>query len=907
MSRFPRRSRRDLPDPGSRRAAKRRPDPMAWLRSVAGQMFVLQFLIALLLVAVVATTLLFKERADKIEAAREHSLAAAEAFAHGPGLVDTLRGSDPTAVLQPLTEAVRAQAAVDFVTVMDRDGIRYTSPKTDLIGKKFHGDIGPPQNGRAITEVDTSPFGDEVQAIVPVTDAGGTVVGMVASGVTVRHVSSAVLQDVPIMLGAGAVALGLSTAGTAWVSRRLRRQTHGLGPAEMTRMYEHHDAVLHSVREGVIIVDGDGRVLMANDEARRLLDLPRTVEGLPVGGLGLPPRLADLLRFRRATSDEVVPVGGRQLVVNSRRTDRAGGPPGGVATLRDSTELHLLSEKVELGRQRLRLLYEASTGIGTTLDVRRTAQELADVARRFADCVTVDLAEPVLSGEEPQPGGEGEAPELLRVAASCQEDGRPLDRVDELHACPATTPTAESFATGRSVLVKDVRTSPHALSSDESVTRRALGHGLHSVITVPLSARGVLMGVAAFWRTGDSAPLDEDDLSLAEELSARAAVCIDNARRFTREHAMAVALQRSLLPRGLPDQRALEVAHRYLPAPGGVSGDWFDVIPLPGARVALVVGDVVGHGLHAAATMGRLRTAVQNFATLDLPPDELLGHLDELAARIDQETAAADRQPKVAGATCLYAVYDSTTGTCAVATAGHPAPALVLPDGTTDFPGLTTGPPLGVDGIPFEAAELSVPEGSSLVLFTDGLLRHPAHDVDARLALLHTTLARPGRAPEDTCTAVLDALVPDRQDDDIALLVARTRTLPADRIAQWEVPPDLAAVADSRNRALRKLREWSLDELEFTTELVLSELVTNAIRYASAPILVRLIHGNRLTCEVHDASSTSPHLRYAAMEDEGGRGLFLVAQLTAHWGTRYTPTGKIIWAEQEVPGNPAGS
>ncbi|MGW1197157.1 SpoIIE family protein phosphatase [Streptomyces sp. NPDC002536] len=865
---------------------------MAWLRSVAGQMFVLQFLIALLLVAAVATTLLFKERADKIQAAREQTLATAQAFAHGPGLVDALHGPDPTSVLQPLTEAVRTRAAIDFVTVMNRDGIRYTSRKTELIGKTFHGNLGPAQNGRASTETDTSPLGEEVQAIVPVTDAGGTVVGMVASGVTVRRVSSAVLQDVPIMLGAGAVALGLSTVGTAWVSRRLRRQTHGLGPAEMTRMYEHHDAVLHSVREGVIIVDGDGRVLMANDEARRLLDLPRTVEGIPVGDLGLPPRLADLLRFRRTTSDEVVPVGDRQLLVNSRRTDRAGGPPGGVATLRDSTELHVLSEKVELAQQRLRLLYEASTGIGTTLDVRRTAQELADVARRFADCATVDLAEPVLSGEEPQPGTENTATELLRVAAGCR---------DRVHACPTTAPTAESFTTGRSVLVKDVRTGPHDLSSDESVTRHVLDHGFHSVITVPLSARGVLMGVATFWRTGDSAPLDEDDLSLAEELSARAAVCIDNARRFTREHAMAVALQRSLLPRGMPDQRALEVAHRYLPAPGGVSGDWFDVIPLPGARVALVVGDVVGHGLHAAATMGRLRTAVQNFATLDMPPDELLGHLDELAARIDQETAAADRQPKVAGATCLYAVYDSTTGTCAVATAGHPAPALVLPDGTTEFPGLTTGPPLGVDGIPFEAAELSVPEGSSLVLFTDGLLKHPAHDVDARLALLRTTLARPGRTPEDTCTAVLDTLVPDRQDDDIALLVARTRALPADRIAQWEVPPDLAAVADSRNRALRKLREWSLDELEFTTELVLSELVTNAIRYASAPILVRLLYGNRLTCEVHDASSTSPHLRYAAMEDEGGRGLFLVAQLTAHWGTRYTATGKIIWAEQEIP------
>ncbi|MFF4410204.1 SpoIIE family protein phosphatase [Streptomyces sp. NPDC001404] len=871
------------------------------MRSVAGQMFVLQFLIVLLLVAAAAATLLFKERADRLQAARDHSLAAAEAFAHGPGMASTLRGPNPTSVLQPLTEDVRRQTAVDFVTVMNRDGVRYTSPKPELIGKTFVGALAPPRSGRATVENVTSPLGVEVQAIVPVTDAGGAVVGMVASGVEVSHVSSAVMQRVPVLLGAGAVALGLATTGTLWVSRRLQRQTHGLGPAEMTQMYEHHHAVLHSVREGVIIVDGDGRVLLANDEARLLLDLPSQVVGLLISDLGLPQRLVYLLRFRQVTSDEVVSVGGRLLVVNIRRTDRAGGPPGAVATLRDSTELHMLSEKAQAVQRQLQLLYEAGTAIGTTLDVRRTAQELADVAVRFVDCVTVDLADPVLRGEEPQASPENAAPELLRAAVSGPGDGCLAHGRDELRPCSASAPMAQSFVSGRSVLLKEPRTASRGLSPDDPVDQRLLDLGVHSVIAVPLTARGVLMGVAGFWRTRGSDSLDEDDLSLAEELTARAAVCIDNARRFTHEHSVAVTLQRSLLPRGVPEQHALQVAHRYLPAPSGVSGDWFDVIPLPGARVALVVGDVVGHGLHAAATMGRLRTAVQNFSALDIPPDELLSHLDELVTHIDQEIAPADEQPGIAGVTCLYAIYDSTTGTCTVATAGHPPPAVSLPDGTTEFVDFPTSPPLGVGGLPFEAFELPLPEGSSLVLYTDGLVKHRTRDMGTQLGLLKATLGRQGRLPEDTCAAVLDALLPERQDDDIALLVARTRTLPADRIAEWEVPPDLSAVADSRTRAIAKLREWDLDELEFSTELLLSELVTNAIRYGSAPIRVRLLYDSCLTCEVHDGSSTSPHLRYASADDEGGRGLFLVAQLTAHWGTRYTRNGKIIWAEQDTP------
>ncbi len=369
----------------------------------------------------------------------------------------------------------------------------------------------------------------------------------------------------------------------------------------------------------------------------------------------------------------------------------------------------------------------------------------------------------------------------------------------------------------------------------------------------------------------------------------------------TGDHTMAVTLQQSLLPRGLPDQGALDVAYRYLPAQDGVGGDWFDVIPLAGTRVALVVGDIVGHGMHAAASMGRLRTAVHNFSMLDLPPDDLLAHLDDLVARIDKDESAAGGAA-LTGATCLYAVYDPVSRGCELARAGHLPPALVRPGGAVEFLDLPAGPPLGLGGLPFETVRLELPEGSHLVLYTDGLLENRRRDIDLGLEQLRAALAGDGgRTPEQACDAVLDALLPTQPTDDVALLVARTKALPADRIACWEVPFGPAAVAGTRADAGRRLADWGLEELSFTTELILSELVTNAVRYASGPITVRLLFDRTLICEVSDTSSTAPHLRYAADSDEGGRGLFLVAQFAERWGTRYTAEGKIIWAEQPLP------
>ncbi|MFD6972315.1 SpoIIE family protein phosphatase [Streptomyces sp. NPDC059949] len=548
-------------------------------------------------------------------------------------------------------------------------------------------------------------------------------------------------------------------------------------------------------------------------------------------------------------------------------------------------------------RRRLELLAEASNRIGTTLDVSRTAWELAETAvPRLADFVTIDMPEPVLRGEE----SAHPTDEMHRTVVHGIREDCPFYPVGEqVHLHPAT-PHLRSLTTGQPVLEPDLRAAFGWIAQDPAHAELLLAHNIHSLITVPLMARGVVLGIASFYRSQDPAPYGDDDRSLAQELAARASLCIDNARRYTREHTLALALQRSLLPRGLPEQSAVEVAHRYLPAESGVGGDWFDVIPLSGTRVALLVGDVVGHGLHAAATMGRLRTAARNFAELELAPDELLTHLDNLMVRLDREEGGDHPAPGstgIVGATCLYAVYDPTTQLCTMARAGHPPPALVSPDGTVTLLELPAGPPLGLGGLPFESMEIQLPEHSQLVLYTDGLIEDRHRDIDVALDQLVGALAHGDRAPEDTCQAVLDAVAPEHPGDDIALLVARTHAMAPDRIAGWDLPADPARVGEIRAAAVGQLSRWGLEESSFATELLLSELMTNAVRYGTGPIRVRLIHDSTLICEVYDASSTAPRMRHAATTDEGGRGLFLVAQLAQAWGTRYTTEGKVIWAE----------
>ncbi|GGW70469.1 histidine kinase [Streptomyces lucensis JCM 4490] len=862
-------------------------------------MFLLQALIVLVLVAVAATALVLQGRYDAERSARDRSLAAAEAYAHAPGTALALRSADPTARLQTSVEQAGKAAGVDFMTLMDEHGVRVAdSSDPALIGKKAPG-VGPATAGEAYTETFHGRPGDAVRAVVPVTDASRRVVGIVSAGIRYANLTHVLNQQLPMLLGAAAGALLLSTAGTALVSRRLLRQTHGLGPAEMTRMYEHHDAVLHAVREGVLIVGGDGRVLLANDEARRLLGLPEDADRRQVTELGLGPGPTRLLVAGEAVSDEVVRAGDRLLAVNVRLTAPYGGGQGLVATFRDTTELRALSGQAQVARGRLSFLYEAGTRIGTTLDVRRTAQELAEVAvPRLADIVTVELLEAVLRGDEPT----GAVYRMRRTALRASRTGHPLQPVGELiRFVVADTPMVAALQRGKAVLVPDLHDAQDWRAQDPEGALEALEYGIHSLVSVPLRARGVVLGMVNFWRAADFPRFEDEDVAVAEELVARAAVAIDNARRYSREHEMAETLQRSLLPPGLPEQDALEIASRYLPARSGVGGDWFDVIPLPGFRVALVVGDIVGHGLQAAVTMGRLRTAVLNFSSLDLAPDELLGHLDEMVARLDTHTAhdADDRAP-LTGATCIYAIYDPAGGHCTLSRAGHLAPAVVDAGGRVTFPDLPLAPPLGVGGHPFEAGELDLPEGSRLVLFTDGLVENRGRDIDEGLELLRSTVARAGGTPEETCRALMDAMLPDHPSDDVALLVARTRLLDPSRVAAWDVPFDVSAVSRTRAEVNRRLTDWGLEEQAFSTELILSELLTNAIRYGAPPVRVRLLLGRTLVCEVSDGSSTSPRLRRAATTDEGGRGLFLVSQFADGWGTRYAARGKVIWAEQTL-------
>jgi serine phosphatase RsbU (regulator of sigma subunit)/anti-sigma regulatory factor (Ser/Thr protein kinase) len=414
------------------------------------------------------------------------------------------------------------------------------------------------------------------------------------------------------------------------------------------------------------------------------------------------------------------------------------------------------------------------------------------------------------------------------------------------------------------------------------------------------------LGVAVFARSEDPTPFQQDDLLLAEELVTRAALSLDNARQYTRERSVALALQRNLLPHRLRGGVAVEAAGCYLPADtdAGVGGDWFDVIPLPCARVAFVVGDVVGHGINAAVTMGRLRTAVRTLADLDLPPDELLSHLDDSVRRLTcEDDDAPDQNPAIMGATCVYAVYDPVTQQCTMARAGHPPPAIVDAQGQVTFPDLPTGAPLGLGLglVPFEAVEVELPEGSLLAFYTDGLVESRDDDIEVGMHRLGSALAQPEQPLEELCSSVVETVPTQAGSDDVALLLARIHTLKPDHTTSWDLPAEPAVVGAARHLAARQLSEWGLEHQVPTTELIVSELVTNAIHHGAGPIRLRLIKHQVLTCEVFDSGDCYPRLRHARIIDEDGRGLFLIAQLSNRWGFRSATGGKLVWADQELP------
>lgn len=545
-------------------------------------------------------------------------------------------------------------------------------------------------------------------------------------------------------------------------------------------------------------------------------------------------------------------------------------------------------------QRRLALLVEAGRGIGTALDVTATAEKITEVAvPEFAATVTVDLARAVLEGEVPATSGSA-AMSLVRVAR-CS-----ADEADQVK--PGQQPPPPPLVNHSPVEYPSGSPQDRSLSSGGLVVDDA-------TIVVPLRAGNSTLGLVTFTRTG-SAAFDSGEVELADELVARTAVSVDNARRFTRERTASLALQRQLLPQHLPERSAVDMAYRYLPTDDltGVGGDWFDVIPLSGTRVGLVVGDVVGHGLQAAATMGRLRTTVRAFAQMDMDPVELLSRLDDLVAQSAEEQrgepGASDGAyaDVTTGATCLYAVYDPVSRRCVMARAGHLPPAVVDPDGRLSFPELPAGPPLGLGGLPFESLEIELPVGSLLALFTDGLVEARDRDIDHGLDTLGRVLRDRHASLDELCDRAVAELLPSGPAaDDTALLLIRTRELDTSQVTEWELPAEPVAAGRARELATEQLHDWGLEELSFATELVVSELVTNAVRYAEGPIQVRLIRDRTLLCEVADRGHTSPHLRHSGEDDEGGRGLFIVAQLVQRWGTRYTRSGKTIWTEQAFP------
>ncbi|OOV24900.1 ATPase [Streptomyces avermitilis] len=590
-------------------------------------------------------------------------------------------------------------------------------------------------------------------------------------------------------------------------------------------------------------------------------------------------------------------------------------------------------QQEHLARQRMLLLNDAGARIGTTSDIQRTVQELADVAvPRLADFAAVDLLDVPRRGGEPARLPATGPITMHRTAlhttpdnhtshtSHTSHDGDDGDGGDTHPATPpaagekilypAQSPVAQCLAQGHGALYEADDPALTRWAANDPTAAWTRRQGTHSVMVVPLRAHGTTLGVALFARSHRPEPFEADDLWLAEELTAQTAVHLHNAHRHAREHTTTMTLQRSLLPQKLPDQGALDIATRYLPAgsKAGVGGDWFDVIPLSGARVALVVGDVVGHGIRASATMGRVRTAVRTLADVDLPPDELLTYLDDLVIHLAaDEGGGAEGTTETAagiGTTCLYAVYDPTTRHCTIARAGHPPPAVVTPDGNVRFLNVPAGPPLGLGGLPFETLETQLPEGSLLTLYTDGLLETRDHDIDEGLDKMFHALARPAHNLDTVCDRILTTMLTHRPDDDIALLIARTRALNTNQIATFNLPSHPAIVAQARQHTTTQLTTWNLTDTTFTTELIVSELVTNAIRYGHPPIQLRLIHHNHtLTTEVSDTSNTTPHMRRARTYDEGGRGLLLIGQLAQRWGTRHTPTGKTVWTEQTLTPN----
>ncbi|MFJ9575661.1 SpoIIE family protein phosphatase [Streptomyces sp. NPDC101191] len=552
-------------------------------------------------------------------------------------------------------------------------------------------------------------------------------------------------------------------------------------------------------------------------------------------------------------------------------------------------------------RGRLAWLNSAASRIGTTLDLERTAQELAEfTVPGFADGAAVDILESVLRGDE---GARWTGTGLPRMRATA------LSAVEELSSLEPT-PVGETFVRdekhhetllhrfclrqGRPVLVSRMGEDDYLrVAPTESAAAKMRASGVHSYLAVPLIARGLLLGTVDFVRGPGSPPFSRTDQALAEQLASQAAVFLDNARLYGREREHVVTLQRTLLPRVTPVTPGLRVHAEYAPSAAhhGAGGDWYDVMALPGGRTALMVGDVMGHGLPAAATMGRLRAVARTLMTLDMAPERVLARLDLATRDLEDEQVA----------TFLCAVHDPADSTYTMALAGHLPPLLVDGRGSAEFVDVPIGAPLGAGVIPYDAVRFKVPEDGSLVMYTDGLIKSRQADVSEQLELLRS-VAR-GLSPEDLAGDALVRCAPAgaARFDEAVLLTATTAPGVGDDLCVWPLPQDGRAASAARHLVRDQLAVWDLDELADVCELVVSELVGNALRYGNGPGALRLLRGERLVVEVADTGPDLPQIQHADLSDEGGRGLQLVNMLCRRWGSGRTVTGKVVWAEQNIP------
>ncbi|MFF7353227.1 ATP-binding SpoIIE family protein phosphatase [Streptomyces filipinensis] len=566
---------------------------------------------------------------------------------------------------------------------------------------------------------------------------------------------------------------------------------------------------------------------------------------------------------------------------------------------------------------RLRFVGAATRRIARGLDLDEIVMGLCRATvPTFSDAILVYLRDPLPVGDE-RPTG----PVVLRlrrtdrVPEERDTDGVLLPPAFEPEPEPEPSALAELSALTTELCevrpggaLNEVLRGVRPVFADAPAARAALpellGEGGEAVvpsgqhaILAPLRGRRRVIGAALFLRRPERLPFEADDLLVAAQLATHSALGIDKAVLYGREAYIADELQRTMLPETLPRPTGVRLASRYLPAAetARVGGDWYDAIPLPGSRVALVVGDVMGHSMTSAAIMGQLRTTAQTLAGLDLPPQEVLHHLDEQAQRL-----GTDRM-----ATCLYAVYDPVTHRITIANAGHPPPVLLHLGGRAEVLRVPPGAPIGVGGVDFEAVELDAPAGATLLLYTDGLVESRLRDVWTGIEQLRERLAAtaqltgPDHPPplEALCDEVLDMLGPGDRDDDIALLAARFDGIAPSDVAYWRLEPEDSAPGQARRLARHALARWDLEELTDSVELLVSEVVTNAVRYASRPVTLRLLRTDVLRCEVGDDVPQLPRLRQARATDEGGRGLYLVNKLARRWGATRLSTGKVVWFE----------